>query len=333
MFTRIMTPFVLFFAVVGSLAVGERTALAQTPAKAAISPLPPQKPALTQQEKEKSLPAKQLFGEKQLPSLGKAVAIGYYPRGCLAGGVEFPLNGPTWQVMRVSRNRYWGHPSLIHFLEKFAPLASKATGWKGVLVGDLSQPRGGPSPSDHASHQIGLDVDIWFMPMPDRTLSKEERDKIAAINLVSDDWKHLNPQTWTPQHVAFIKTAAQQPEVERVLVNAAIKKELCRVEDKAHDIWMAKVRPWYGHHDHIHVRLRCPADSPSCRAQPPVSGDDGCSAKELNYWFSGKVLRPQITPSKPAKPPKPVMLADLPPACKTVLEAPDKSTNLANDKR
>ena len=333
MFARIMTSLVLFFAVAGSLAVAARTTAAQTPATAAAAPLPPQKPAKTEEEKEKTLPAKQLFGEKQLPSLGKAVAIGYYPRGCLAGGVELPVNGPTWQVMRLSRNRNWGHPSLIHFLEKFAPLAAKATGWKGIMVGDLSQPRGGPSPSDHASHQIGLDVDIWFMPMPDRVLTKEERDKIAAINLVSDDWKHLNPQTWTPQHVAFIKSAAQQPEVERVLVNAAIKKELCRVEDKAHDSWMAKVRPWFGHHDHIHVRLRCPADSPSCRAQPPVPGGDGCGAKELDYWFSDKVLRPQITPSKPSKPPKPVMLADLPPACKTVLEAPDKNTNLANDKR
>jgi penicillin-insensitive murein endopeptidase len=236
--------------------------------------------------------------------------------------------------MRLSRNRYWGHPSLINFLEKFAPLAAKATGWNGVLVGDLSQPRGGPSPSDHASHQIGLDVDIWFMPMPDHELTKEERDKISAINLVSDDWKHLNPKTWTPQHVAFIKTAAQQPGVERVLVNAAIKKELCRVEDKSRDLaWMAKVRPWYGHHDHIHVRLRCPADSPNCRAQPPVAGDDGCSAKELNHWFSDKVLRPQIAkPAPPSKPPKPVMLADLPPACKTVLESPDKNSSLANDK-
>ena len=237
--------------------------------------------------------------------------------------------------MRLSRNRYWGHPSLINFLEKFAPLATKATGWNGILVGDLSQPRGGPSPSDHASHQIGLDVDIWFMPMPDHELTSEERDKISAINLVSDDWKHLNPKTWTPQHVAFIKTAAQQPNVERVLVNAAIKKELCRVEDKSRDLpWMAKVRPWYGHHDHIHVRLRCPADSPNCRAQPPVAGDDGCSAKELNRWFSDKVLRPQIAkPAPSSKPPKPVMLSDLPPSCKTVLEAPDKNSSLANDKR
>jgi penicillin-insensitive murein endopeptidase len=332
MFARIVTPFVLsFMAVAGILAAAERTAIAQTRAAASPSPLPPQKPPLTEQEKEKILPAKQLFGGKQLPSLGKAMAIGYYPRGCLAGGVEMPVNGPTWQVMRLSRNRNWGHPSLIHFVEKFASLAAKATGWKGILVGDLAQPRGGPSPSDHASHQIGLDVDIWFMPMPDHVLSKEERDTIAASNLVSEDWKHLNPQTWTPQHVAFIKTAAQQPEVERVLVNAAIKKELCRVEDKAHDSWMAKVRPWYGHHDHIHVRLRCPTDSPSCRAQPPVPGGDGCSAKELDYWFSDKVLHRKIV--TPATPPKPVMLADLPPACKTVLEAPDKNTSLANDKR
>jgi penicillin-insensitive murein DD-endopeptidase len=332
MFARIVTPIALSLAV----AAGNfGSANAQTPAAAEPAPLPPSKPAMTEPEKEKKLPAKQLFGEKKLPSLGKAVAIGYYPRGCLSGAVEFPANGPTWQVMRLSRNRYWGHPSLINFLEKFAPLAAKATGWNGVLVGDLSQPRGGPSPSDHASHQIGLDVDIWFMPMPDHELTSEERDKISAINLVSDDWKHLNPKTWTPQHVAFIKTAAQQPNVERVLVNAAIKKELCRVENKSRDLpWMAKVRPWYGHHDHIHVRLRCPADSPNCRAQPPVAGDDGCSAKEPNVWFSDKVLHPQIAkPEPPSKPPKPVMLADLPPACKTVLEAPDKNSSLANDKR
>src|SRR4029077_888141 len=225
---------------------------------------------------------------------------------------------------RLSRNRYWGHPNLINFLEKFAPLAAKATGWNGILVGDLSQTRGGPSPSDHARHQNGLDVDIWVMAMADHELSNEERDKISAINLVSDDWKRLNPKTWTPQHVAFIKTAAQQPNVERVLVNAAIKKELCRVEDKSRDLpWMAKVRPWYGHHDHIHVRLKCPADSPNCRAQPPVPGDEGCAAKDLAFWFSDKVLSPQKKPG--GAPSKPLTMADLPPACKNVLSAPEKS--------
>jgi penicillin-insensitive murein endopeptidase len=157
--------------------------------------------------------------------------------------------------------------------------------------------------------------------MPDHVLSKEEREKTQAINLVADDWKHLNPKTWTPQHIDFIRTAAEQPEVERVLVNAAIKQELCRVENKGKDGWMAKIRPWYGHHDHIHVRLKCPADSPECRKQPPVTGEDGCAKGALDYWFSDKVLNPQKSPT-PAKPAKPLMLADLPPACKSVLNSP-----------
>src|SRR5450631_3776031 len=297
---------------------------APAPAVAVPTPMPPAKPETA----EDKLPAKKLFSRVSLPSLGHAMAIGYYPRGCLQGGVPLPVTGPTWQVMHLERNRNWGHPSLVKFLEKFAPLAAKATGWKGILVGDMAQPRGGPLPFGHMSHQIGLDVDIWFMPMPDRVLSKDERQYISAINLVSDDWKHLNPKTWTPQHIAFIKTAAEQPDVERVLVNAAIKQELCRVEDKKKEGWMSKVRPWYGHHDHIHVRLKCPADSPNCRKQPPVPGDDSCSAKSLEYWFSDKVLHPK--PKPPGPPPKPITLADLPPACKNVLDAPAKPTDKAS---
>lgn len=289
------------------------------PAIATTAPLPPEKPSV---EGSKAV-AKILFAAKQLPSLGKAMAIGYYPRGCLSGGVELPVNGPNWQVMRVSRNRNWGHPSLVRFLEKFAPAAAKATGWKGILVGDMAQPRGGPLPYGHTSHQIGLDVDIWFMPMPARTLSNEEREKTSAINLVSDDWKGINPKTWSPQQIGFIRTAAEQPEVERVLVNAAIKKEICRVEGKNGGSWLKKVRPWYWHHDHIHVRLKCPADSPNCRAQPAVPDDTGCDDKELAFWFSDKVLKPKRDPN--AKPPRPLTMADLPAACQTVLSAPART--------
>lgn len=292
-----------------------------TPAVASPTPLPPQKPAIAD-KKDEPVPAKQLFSAEKLPSLGKAMAIGYYPRGCLQGGVALPTTGPTWQVMRLSRNRNWGHPSLVNFLEKFAPAAAKATGWKGILVGDMAQPRGGPTPFGHMSHQTGLDVDVWFMPMPSHTLSNEEREKVSAINLVGADWKSINPKTWTPQHYDFIRVAAQQPGVERVLVNAAIKKEMCRMQGAKHPEWMEKVRPWYAHHDHIHVRLECPADSPNCRPQPSVPDSDGCGAA-LDYWFSDKVLKPKPKPPN-AKPPRAVTLADLPPACKTVLAAPAK---------
>jgi penicillin-insensitive murein DD-endopeptidase len=292
------------------------------PVVIAPTPLPPQKP--TAETKEEKIPAKTLFASVKLPTTGKPMSIGYYPRGCLQGGIELPINGPTWQVMRLSRNRNWGHPELIQFLEKFAPAATKATGWNGILIGDMAQPRGGPLPFGHLSHQIGLDVDIWFSPMPNHELSKKEREETSAINLVSSDWKSINPKIWTPADAAFIKTAAEQPNVERVLVNAAIKKELCRMEGSGHFPWLAKVRPWYGHNDHIHVRLKCPADSPNCRKQPPVPGDDGCSAKALDFWFSDKVLHPKPRTGPPARP---IMLADMPAACKAVLDAPAKANS------
>ncbi len=317
MTVRIVTAFALSLACAGSSLAQTKTA---TPASTVSAPMPPAKPAIA----EEKLPAKALFSAAKLPSLGHAMAIGYYPRGCLQGGVELPVDGPNWQVMRLSRNRNWGHPELVKFLERFAPLAAKATGWKGILVGDMAQPRGGPLPFGHLSHQIGLDVDIWFMPMPDHELSKKEREDISAINVVAADKLNINPKVWTPQHEKFIKTAAQQPEVERVLVNAAIKKELCRIEGKDHFPWMAKVRPWYGHDDHIHVRLKCPADLPNCRKQPPVPGDDGCAAKELAFWFKDLVLHPKPGPP-PKVPPKPLTLADLPPACKNVIDAPANS--------
>ena len=291
-------------------------------------PLPPSNP-LKKAEADKvqaSKSASVLFSEKKLPSLGKAMAIGYYPRGCLQGGVELPTTGPTWQVMRVSRNRNWGHPELIKFLERFAPLAAKATGRHGILVGDMAQPRGGPLPFGHKSHQIGLDVDIWFMPMPDHVLNQDERDKIVALDLVAANGKDVDRKKWTSADVAFIRTAAEQPEVERVLVNAAIKKELCRVQGERDKAWMSKVRPWYGHADHIHVRLKCPADSPDCRPQPPVPAGNSCEDKSLKSWFADWILRlkiPDLAPSSTSG----LKLKDLPPACTAVLNAPAKSSN------
>ena len=295
-------------------------------------PLPRNNPLKnTEQEKQQSpKPAADLFSEKKLPSAGKATAIGYYPRGCLQGGVELPPTGPTWQVMRLSRNRNWGHPELVKFLERFAPLAAEATGWRGILIGDMAQPRGGPLPFGHKSHQIGLDVDIWFTPMPDRVLSKEERENILASDLVAADGKHVNDRIWSPADVAFVRAAAEQPEVERVLVNAAIKKELCRVEGQHDKAWMSKVRPWYGHADHIHVRLRCPADSPDCRAQPPVPGGDGCD-KSLDHWFVDWILRLKIPEFGGSA--RGLKLKDLPPACAAVLNAPASPASAAMEER
>ena len=120
-------------------------------------------------------PANVLFGSAASPAPLAARAIGSYARGCLAGGVSLPINGPDWQVMRLSRNRNWSHPRLLDFLERFANDARTLDGWPGLLVGDMSQPRGGPMVTGHTSHQIGLDVDIWLTPTPDRILTRGAR--------------------------------------------------------------------------------------------------------------------------------------------------------------
>jgi penicillin-insensitive murein endopeptidase len=267
---------------------------------------------------DSATPAKELFARKPQPAPLQARAIGFYARGCLAGATALPVNGETWQVMRLSRNRNWGHPNLVRLLERLAEKVPKV-GWPGLLVGDMAQPRGGPMLTGHASHQIGLDADIWLTPMPQRELTRQEREEMSAIDMVRADKRDVDASVWTRRHTAVIKAAAQEPEVDRVLVNAAIKKALCR--DAGRDrAWLAKVRPWYGHNYHFHLRIRCPADSPGCEGQDPPSSGDGCG-KELDYWFREAVLHPK-PPKQAAKPKPPLTLAQLPAACRQVLMAP-----------
>ena len=260
--------------------------------------------------------AKELFGSKAGPADLQARSIGGYAKGCLAGGTALPINGATWQVMRLSRNRNWGHPKLVNFLERFAAKVPEVAGWNGLLVGDLAQPRGGPMLTGHASHQIGLDADIWLTPMPDRTLTADERESISAVNMVAADWKDVDPQAWTPKHMPVIRAAAKDPDVERIFVNAAIKKALCR-EAGSDRSWLSKVRPWRGHNWHFHVRMRCPQGNADCHGQPPVGEGDGCGA-DLAWWFSAKALAPRPPPG----PQRQMKLSELPNACRQVLMAP-----------
>ncbi|HVX92215.1 MAG TPA: penicillin-insensitive murein endopeptidase [Xanthobacteraceae bacterium] len=264
-------------------------------------------------------PARELFGRKATPAHMHPSSIGFYAHGCLAGAEALPINGDAWQVMRLSRNRNWGHPDLIRFLERLAERARKTAGWPGLLIGDMSQPRGGPMLTGHASHQVGLDADIWLTPMPNHELTRAEREDMSATDVVAKDRRDVDPHVWTPEHAALIKLAAEDPVVERIFVNAAIKKALCRTpgNDRA---WLHKVRPYWGHDYHFHVRIRCPADSAECKHQDPVPAGDGCG-KELDWWFRDAVLHPP-PPKVPPKPKRALTMKDLPKACRQVLRAP-----------
>jgi len=266
------------------------------------------------------LAAKQLFGRKTKPSNQQPQAIGFYAKGCLAGGEELPINGPDWQVMRLSRNRNWAHPDMVALIEKLAAKVHKTAGWPGLLIGDMAQPRGGPMITGHASHQIGLDADIWLTPMPNRMLSRNEREEMSAVNMVRADKLDIDPRVWTPHHLEVIRAAAMEPRVERIFVNAAIKKALCR-EARGNRSWLSKVRPMWGHNYHFHVRITCPAGSHDCKPQKPPADSDGCAPSDLAYWFSDAVLHPK-PPKKPPKPPHQITLSELPAACRQVLAAP-----------
>jgi penicillin-insensitive murein endopeptidase len=266
--------------------------------------------------------AKILFGKQESAAPLAARAIGSFARGCLAGASALPVDGETWQVMRVSRNRRWGHPDLVQLIERLSKKAPHVAGWNGLLVGDISQPRGGPMLTGHASHQIGLDADIWLTPMPGRRLSRDERETIPATNMVAANWMDVDTKAWTRGHLAIIRAAAQEPDVKRIFVNPAIKKALCR-DAGADRAWLAKVRPMWGHNYHFHIRIACRAGDASCSDQDPVPAGDGCG-KPVDDWLALQykaIFGPKKKGSGAPKPERYLSLDNLPAECRQVLVA------------
>ena len=299
---------------------------AKTAAKSATATAKPKK--VKKKAPPPGPPAKELFAAVGEPAPLAARSIGGYTKGCMAGGVPLSLNGPNWQVMRLSRNRMWGTPRLVDFVERLASDARALDGWPGLLVGDMSQPRGGPMLNGHTSHQIGLDADLWLTPMPDRILTAQEREDISAVSMLKDPFS-VDPKVFTIQQVKLIKRAASYPQLSRIFVHPAIKKALCEQassvgKDRA---WLGRVRPWWNHHYHFHVRLSCPPGADGCDGQKPVTGDDGCGDELKNWykmlekaaiWAAEQNIKPD---TKPAPSKSPMRLADLPKDCASVLAA------------
>ncbi len=220
------------------------------------------------------------------PTEGPARSVGEYSAGCLQGAKALPIDGLGYQVMHPSRNRVYGHPALLDFVRALGRGVRKQD-LGVVLIGDLGQPRGGRAPGGHASHQSGLDVDIWYS-YPRRALkgpmSTSEREQIKARSVI--DGKHDTIRAELRDHVTkLLKIAVEYPSVDRVFVHPIIKRDLCAEPSIDRAIWH-KLRPWYGHADHFHARLACPADSPHCQSQPPIEAGDGCG--ELGFWFDAK---------------------------------------------
>ncbi|KMK65504.1 penicillin-insensitive murein endopeptidase [Puniceibacterium sp. IMCC21224] len=263
--------------------------------------------------------AKQLFGAQSRASAQSSAPFGSYARGCAAGNVQLAQSGPTWQAMRLSRNRNWGQPQTIDFIQDLSRKAARQPGWSGLYVGDISQPKGGPMLTGHASHQIGLDADIWMLPPKSLSLNASERESISSISMQRAKGAYVNG-SWTRAHHEIIKAAASDPRVARIFIFPGAKVQMCK-DETGDRRWLNKVRPWYGHHYHFHVRLSCPKGATGCVNQAAPPAGDGCA--DAQSWVNNILNPPPAKPRDPNAPkPQPkreLTLADLPNQCSGVL--------------
>jgi penicillin-insensitive murein endopeptidase len=262
--------------------------------------------------------AKFLFGAAPLGSSQAPQALGGYARGCQAGAEQLAETGLTWQAMRLSRNRNWAQPKTLDFVRDLSRFAATQDGWEGLYVGDMSQPRGGPMLTGHRSHQSGLDIDFWMLPPERLDLTVQEREDLSSISMRRSAGAFTNDR-WTPQHEAIFRAAASDPRVARIFVFPGAKVAMCNsaTGDRS---WLNKVRPWWGHHYHFHVRLNCPDGAVGCADQAPPPAGDGCA--DAQGWVD-RILNPP-PPDPDAPPPQPraeLTIADLPGQCLAVLNA------------
>ena len=225
------------------------------------------------------------WSEVKEPLPGPVQIIGGYTAGCIKGSVSLQADEGDFQLMRKSRRRYFADPRMRRFIQRLAgEVQEKAYG--KLLVGDLSQARGGPTTTGHASHQVGLDGDFWFWldsAAGERRLTRKEEEKLGALSMLNQKGTAADPKRFRNKHVKLLEFVTAQPEVERIFVNPLIKKALCERTDQAP--WLAKIRPWWGHHYHFHVRLGCPEGQADCKLQDPPKKEHGCGA-DLAWWFS-----------------------------------------------
>lgn len=259
--------------------------------------------------------AKDVFSAVPGPTAGTPTVVGFYSKGCLSGAMQLPETGPTWQAMRLSRNRNWGHPEMVSFLVGLSRAATQV-GWRGLYIGDIGQPRGGPAASGHASHQVGLDADIWMLPPASLQLTRGQRESLSSQTVVNRAGTGPS-RLWSPAHAAILRAAASDPRVDRIFVDPVAKVEMCRTATGDRS-FLRKIRPLNGHDYHFHVRLKCPAGSRLCEAQTPPPPGDGCA--EAAQWIQNRITPPKVTP--PGDPnyrhPRTFRLSELPAQCATV---------------
>ena len=219
---------------------------APPPATAQPTPLPPAEPAPAGPEPAPlaTAPAAPPPPEAVPGALPRSRALGRpFRRGRLVHGVQLPISGPdhmTWDApLRRTPSRpwrRWGTDVLVAtVLQVLADHRAAHPQAPPVLVGDLSRPTGGIFDQrygglGHASHQNGLDVDIYY--------PRRDRRPVAAVR--PDQVDRRLSQDLVDR---FRAAGAQLIFVGR---HVGLRGPRAKVVRLAH------------HDDHLHVRLADP---------------------------------------------------------------------------
>jgi len=265
-----------------------------------------------------------------------AQIYGSYTSGCILGGEALPEEGEGYKVVNTYRNRYYAHSSLTSMIKSWGQW-SKEKKLGTLVVGDLSQPAGGPLTGAHRSHQIGLDVDLrlHLLTPGQKIKNRNQFSSTDVVQCKTTKAQKINyqfmPQKWPVSTTQLLQKIASEKNVERLFVSAGIKKYLCAAFPD-YPVWLKKIRPEWGHTSHFHVRLRCPEGMDQCQGQPPIPVDVtdtsgvGCSGQDLEYWFKTnkdqKILAGCYPKSQPETQPyweKVIHSSNFPKECQEVL--------------
>ncbi len=217
--------------------------------------------------------------------------IGFYGKGKLRNPVTLAKAGPGYQLIFPGRNHDWGSTGLVTAIEAVAASMDKDfPGAEPLQIADLSDKNGGRL-SQHASHQNGLDADIVYYRMNHGIQEPDAFDELQEDFVIDG---RITQNFDFVRNWEVMRRLNATGRLDRIFVDKEIKKELCKYAKQASPEVSAetsdrlrKLRPYYNHAHHMHVRFTCPKDSPKCKAQKPIEPGDGCDRIDADFESNG----------------------------------------------
>lgn len=212
-------------------------------------------------------------------TLSASEAIGYYSSGSLKGSESILERGTNIRKLFLQRKRFFGTTQIQDIISDAADFVRQEFPDAEILqVGDIAHKTGGVLP-EHGSHQNGLDVDIVYLTKDGKLQSQNAPywEEDFVVNGVMSSNLHAE------RNLALFKHLVINSSVERIFVDAAIKKSLCsfaRKNNLLNDLdtseTLRRLRVEKLHRTHFHVRIKCPVTDLKCKAQDAVPAGNGC---------------------------------------------------------